>query len=113
MAKNNNANKKVETPKVETPKVETPKVETPKVETPKVETPKVETPKVETPKVEKPGKTNKELDEQMKPYLKAYPKEKLFWVSSDGQVFLSSNLSDAQWHQKHLDDKKALTEYTV
>lgn len=58
-------------------------------------------------------KSTKNLDEQMKPYLKAYPNEKIFWVSSDGQVFLNANKSDAGYHQKRLDAKVELTEYVV
>ena len=44
-------------------------------------------------------------------YPKAYPKEKLFLVTSDWQVFLSANRAEAVEHQNGVDKDKAVCEY--
>lgn len=54
---------------------------------------------------------SEEVHEAMKPYVAAYPGHS-FLISSDGQVFLKSNLQDAKAHQKYLDDKKDLIVYS-
>jgi hypothetical protein len=56
---------------------------------------------------------NEELDKLMEPYLKAYPKEKCFYLTSDGQVFLSANKAFANDHQKFLNKNKEVVEYLV
>lgn len=56
---------------------------------------------------------SEELHEQMKPYLEAYPTEKKFLVTSDGQVFLSANEQDAKTHQSTLDKEIELVVYAV
>jgi plastocyanin len=47
-------------------------------------------------------KASKELVEKMKPYLEAYPQNKVFYIASDGQVFLEGNKIDAEMHEKTL-----------
>lgn len=51
------------------------------------------------------------LDEYMAPYLSAYPDQIVFFLTSDGQVFLSSSESDARNHQRRLDHSHDLIEY--
>ncbi len=40
---------------------------------------------------------------KMQPYLKAYPNNKTFYVTTDGQVFLEANKGDAKQHQRTLE----------
>jgi phosphopentomutase len=56
-------------------------------------------------------KASKELVEKMKPYLEAYPDNKIFYISSDGQVFLESNKVDAELHERTLGSSK-LSEFS-
>ncbi len=44
----------------------------------------------------------KEVIAKMKPYQEAYPTNKVFYICSDGQVFLDSNKTDAELHEKTL-----------
>ena len=46
-------------------------------------------------------------------YVKGYPKEKLFLITSDWQVFLSDNKAEAAEHQKGVDKSKEVLEYSV
>lgn len=48
------------------------------------------------------AKASKELIEKMLPYQEAYPANKVFYITSDGQVFLDSNKLDAELHEKTL-----------
>lgn len=60
----------------------------------------------------KPGDEAKaKLDERMAGYKKHYPKEKMFFLTSDGQVFLSASKLDAINHQKTIDPDKEVQEY--
>lgn len=45
---------------------------------------------------------SKELVEKMLPYQEAYPNNKIFYITSDGQVFLESNKVEAELHEKTL-----------
>lgn len=60
--------------------------------------------------VKEPGKAAK-LD--MASYEKAYPNEKKFFVSTDGQVFLSTNEADAKAHQASVNDKETVPVHNV
>lgn len=44
----------------------------------------------------------------IEPYIKAYPKEKLFYVASDNQVFLEKDYSLAVLHQASLKNEQKL-----
>jgi len=68
---------------------------------------------IQIPVEEKGNEYSEELHEQMKPYRAAYPTEKKFLVSSDGQVFLPANYLDAKAHQQQLDKEKELITYNV
>jgi len=59
------------------------------------------------------NKGKSKLDELMKPYLKSYPDNKLFFISSDGQVFLKQNKQFAIDHQKSIDPNTEVDEYEV
>jgi hypothetical protein len=59
-----------------------------------------------------PKPANK-LDELMQPYLKAYPNNKTFYISSDGQVFLEQNKQFAVDHQKTIDANTEVGVYEV
>ncbi len=48
------------------------------------------------------SKGNKDIPLFLESYLKAYPKEKAFHVTSDRQVFLEKDLSLARLHQREL-----------
>ena len=48
------------------------------------------------------SKGNKDIPSFLESYLKAYPKEKAFHVTSDNQVFLEKDLSLARLHQREL-----------
>jgi hypothetical protein len=55
----------------------------------------------------KEKRTEKEkLADKLKPYLEAYPNEKAFHLTSDGQVFLGADLILAREHQRGLDKEK-------
>ena len=60
----------------------------------------------------KPSKEDK-LEEKMKPYIKPYPGEKEFHVTSDGQVFLSKDKVLAIEHQRQLDKENSIQTYSV
>lgn len=45
---------------------------------------------------------NKSLSNGMEIYFKCYPEETVFYITSDGQVFLQKNKNDALAHQKRL-----------
>lgn len=49
----------------------------------------------------------------MASYEKAYPNEKKFFVSTDGQVFLSANEADAKAHQASVNNKETVAVHTV
>jgi hypothetical protein len=51
--------------------------------------------------------------EKIGPYLDAYPDEKEFHITSDGQVFLKAGHRDALEHQKHLKDGKEVVSFIV
>ena len=53
------------------------------------------------------------LDELMASYGKAYPKNKTFYIATDGQVFLGTNKREAEAHQKFIKAKAELTIYSV
>ncbi len=44
-----------------------------------------------------------ELMAKMQPYITAYPTNKTFYITTDGQVFLEANKGDAKAHQRTLD----------
>ena len=46
-------------------------------------------------------------------YTNAYPHEKTFYITSDGQVFLSKNKKEAEAHQKFIDPDKTLETLNV
>lgn len=52
-----------------------------------------------------------EFDELMKPYKAAYPANKIFFISSDGQVFLENKKLEATEHQSNVDKEVKLVEY--
>lgn len=52
-----------------------------------------------------------ESEEYMQPYLSAYPDEIVFFVATDGQVFLSTAENDARNHQRKVDHTRELFEY--
>jgi hypothetical protein len=43
------------------------------------------------------------MADYMEDYVKAYPGEKVFYISSDRQVFLAANKADGLAHQNQLD----------
>lgn len=43
-----------------------------------------------------------DIAERMRPYLDAYPKETVFFITSDRQVFLSAAENDAINHQRSI-----------
>ncbi len=53
------------------------------------------------------------LHEAMKPYVDSYPGEKMFFITSDGQVFLGANKTLAEEHQQGIDKTQTLTQYGV
>lgn len=86
-----------------------------KAQTPVVsaESPKApESEKAQEPEKAKPA-TAKKRDEDMKHYIKAYPNEKRFLITSDGWVFLEANASDAKYHQSTLDKEIKVEVYEV
>lgn len=56
----------------------------------------------ETRNTNKGGNTPKSIPDYLVPYVKAYPNEKAFHVTSDKQVFLEKALSMARLHQNSL-----------
>ena len=56
---------------------------------------------------------NDALHEAMKSYVESYPGEKMFFITSDGSVFLSANKTLAEDHQKYVDSKKAVQTFEV
>jgi hypothetical protein len=56
-------------------------------------------------------KAKEMLDEFMEPYLSAYPNEVMFFITTDGHVFLSSSENDALNHQRRIDNTKEPIEY--
>lgn len=48
------------------------------------------------------------VNEKMEVYVNCYPNNKVFYITSDGQVFLETNKNDAQNHQNYLDKSKEL-----
>lgn len=50
----------------------------------------------------KKEKTGKKVPTFLEPYLKAYPGERTFHVTSDKQVFLEKDLNLARFHQRGL-----------
>ena len=50
----------------------------------------------------KKEKTGKKIPAFLEPYLKAYPGERTFHVTSDKQVFLEKDFNLARFHQKGL-----------
>lgn len=63
-------------------------------------------PPVETVEAKEPS-----IAAAMQPYIEQYPHNKLFYVCSDGQVFLQSNKQDAVAHQTTLGDVDLLKEF--
>lgn len=57
--------------------------------------------------------TNEWLMEKLAPYFDAYPNEKLFYITSDGQVFLEKSHNDAVNHQRHYDKTKEVISFEV
>ena len=114
MGKNNSSKSQVESSKTTTT---ADKVVTPPAD--KVVTPPAD--KVVTPPADKaatPPKPSKVTDDPkfkdfISHYLKSYPKEKLFLVASDWQVFLEANRAEAVDHQKIVDKDKAVCEFLV
>lgn len=53
------------------------------------------------------------VSEKLTPYLQAYPAEKEFHITSDGQVFLGKDLMYAKVHQQSLKDGKEVHSFTV
>lgn len=53
------------------------------------------------------------LIEKLTPYLEVYPTEKLFYITSDGQVFLEKSHNDAVNHQRRLDKTKEVISFVV
>lgn len=53
------------------------------------------------------------IAEKIAPYLSAYPNEKEFHITSDGQVFLGKDLLYARVHQHSLKDGKEVHSFTV
>jgi hypothetical protein len=51
--------------------------------------------------------------DKLKSYLEAYPHEKTFYISTDGQVFLSKNKKEAETHQKFIDNEETLSTVNV
>lgn len=58
-------------------------------------------PEKKDPKKDKAAKS-KEKEDFIEPYKRSYPKEKLFYVTSDKQVFLKKDHQFAKLHQKSL-----------
>lgn len=54
----------------------------------------------------------KELDAKMKPYVEAYPANKTFYITTDGNVFLEANKQDAYAHEKTLGKDGEVDTYT-
>ena len=106
MGKNNSSKSQVESSKTTTT---ADKVVTPPAD--KVVTPPAD--KAATPP--KPSKVTDDpkFKDFISHYLKSYPKEKLFLVASDWQVFLEANRAEAVDHQKIVDKDKAVCEFLV
>lgn len=51
---------------------------------------------------DKEDKKGEKLKAIMKPYVSTYPNNKVFHITSDGQVFLNENKIDAETHEKTL-----------
>lgn len=51
---------------------------------------------------DKDDKKVDKLKDILKPYVNAYPNNKVFHITSDGQVFLNENKADAESHEKTL-----------
>lgn len=60
----------------------------------------------ETRDTNKGGNTPKSIPGYLVPYVKAYPSEKTFHVTSDHQVFLEKNKSLAVLHQKSINSNE-------
>ena len=56
----------------------------------------------ETRNTNKEGNTPKSIPGYLVPYVKAYPKERTFHVTTDKQVFLEKDLNLARLHQNSL-----------
>ena len=56
----------------------------------------------------KTGKTKTRIEILVEKYAKAYPREKVFHVTSDMQVFLSKDKNLAELHQRSLDKEENL-----
>lgn len=50
--------------------------------------------------------------EKISPYLLAYPGESVFFIASDGQVFLETSKNDAINHQHRIDKEQSFITYT-
>jgi hypothetical protein len=55
--------------------------------------------------------TDEWLTEKLTPYFDAYPNEKLFHITSDGQVFLEKSHNDAVNHQRLYDHTKKVVSF--
>lgn len=53
------------------------------------------------------------LKDKMAEYIRCYPHNKTFYITTDGQVFLESNKNDAQNHQNYLGKSKELEVFEV
>ena len=52
--------------------------------------------------------SNSDIKKHIAPYLKDYPKENVFYIASDMQVFLEASKAEAEAHQLFLGDKGEL-----
>jgi len=55
--------------------------------------------------------TDEWLKEKLTPYFDVYPKEKMFHITSDGQVFLEKSHNDAVNHQRLYDHTKKVVSF--
>jgi len=53
------------------------------------------------------------IPEKLQSYVESYPNEKTFYITSDGQVFLSQNKKEAETHQKFIDPDKTMDTFDV
>lgn len=103
MSKNNKAAKQAEEPETTAP--ETVETQTPEAETPAVEAQPEEAAGAEAAEPAKAkAKLSKkqQLPDFMAAYVKSYPGEKVFHVTSDRQVFLDKDYHLAKMHQRSL-----------
>lgn len=63
---------------------------------------KVDTPDSKTKKKKAGNTQERKIPEILEPYIKAYPKERTFHVTTDKQVFLEKDLNLARLHQRRL-----------